>query len=228
MIEFKLKNKIINVYLPNNAGKPLPLVILNTYNNEGKEVYEKCLKLNCPNFVLATISNLDWDNEMTPWKAPNLGKNEPDFKGQADIYLEELIKDIIPKIKENLKDLKITDYILAGYSLAGLFAIYSAYKTDLFSKLVLASGSLWYPGFLDFVKTNNISKNIKQIYFSLGNKESKTRNEKVKVVEANTKEIQKLFQNQNIKTIYEENEGNHFKDATLRMAKGIKWILEKE
>ena len=25
---------------------------------------------------------------------------------------------------------------------------------------------------------------------------------------------------------FEENEGNHFKDGVLRMAKGIKWILE--
>ena len=29
-----------------------------------------------------------------------------------------------------------------------------------------------------------------------------------------------------IQTIYEENEGNHFTDATLRMAKGIKWIID--
>ena len=31
----------------------------------------------------------------------------------------------------------------------------------------------------------------------------------------------------NINSKYEENEGNHFKEATLRMAKGIKWIIEE-
>ena len=34
------------------------------------------------------------------------------------------------------------------------------------------------------------------------------------------------FLSKNIETLYEENEGNHFKDGVLRMAKGIKWILE--
>ena len=39
-------------------------------------------------------------------------------------------------------------------------------------------------------------------------------------------EIEEIYKNQGIKTIYVENEGNHFKDAPLRLAKGIKWILE--
>ena len=42
----------------------------------------------------------------------------------------------------------------------------------------------------------------------------------------NIKEIERIYNSQGIKTIYEENQGNHFKDGTLRMAKGIKWILE--
>ena len=36
-----------------------------------------------------------------------------------------------------------------------------------------------------------------------------------------------MFDDKGIKTIYEENEGNHFQNADLRMAKGIKWILEQ-
>lgn len=42
----------------------------------------------------------------------------------------------------------------------------------------------------------------------------------------NTIELEKIYNNKRIETIYEVNEGNHFKDATLRMAKEIKWILE--
>ena len=45
-------------------------------------------------------------------------------------------------------------------------------------------------------------------------------------VQNNTKELEKMFDDKGIKTIYEENEGNHFQNADLRMAKGIKWILE--
>ena len=37
-----------------------------------------------------------------------------------------------------------------------------------------------------------------------------------------------IYHSQGIKTIYEENEGNHFYEPDLRMAKGIKWILKEE
>ena len=46
----------------------------------------------------------------------------------------------------------------------------------------------------------------------------------LKTVEDKTKEIY-YYLSKNINTIYEENEGNHFQDDILRMAKGIKCIL---
>ena len=94
------------------------------------------------------------------------------------------------------------------------------------SNIASASGSFWFPKFIDFVKTTNISSNVRKIYFSFENKESKTRNQVLATVEMNTIELEKIYNNKRIETIYEVNEGNHFKDATLRMAKGIKWILE--
>ena len=65
-----------------------------------------------------------------------------------------------------------------------------------------------------------------KIYFSLGNKESKTKNEILSKVEDNTNYLSEFYKNQGIKTIYEENEGNHFQDVYLRLVKAIKWILE--
>ena len=48
----------------------------------------------------------------------------------------------------------------------------------------------------------------------------------LRTVEDNTKEICELIKNNGIESIFEMNEGNHFKDADLRLAKGIKWICE--
>ena len=48
----------------------------------------------------------------------------------------------------------------------------------------------------------------------------------LKTVEDKTKEIYDYLSN-NINTIYEENQGNHFQDGILRMAKGIEWILSQ-
>ena len=227
--EFTIKNKIINVYCKENTLKELPVVILNTFGNEGQEVFDKCIELKSKDYILVSISNLDWNNEMTPWYSKKINKYGEDFLGKADEYIQVLLNEIIPEIKkyieENLK-VKIKNYTIAGYSLAGLFAIYASYKTNIFSKIVSASGSLWFPKFVDFVKENKISSNVEKIYFSLGNKESKVKNQILANVEKNTKEIEEIYKKQGIKTIYVENEGNHFKDASLRLAKGIKWILE--
>ncbi|MBP8715296.1 MAG: hypothetical protein KBH85_07890 [Lachnospiraceae bacterium] len=45
------------------------------------------------------------------------------------------------------------------------------------------------------------------------------------VVEDNTIEIEKYLSSQGINTIYERNPGNHYRDAELRVAKGISWNL---
>lgn len=230
MIEkFKIDNKDIQVYYSNLNFKKLPVVILNTYGNEGREVFDKCDFLKCKDFILVAISNLDWNNDMAPWFAPKLNKRDVDCLGKADDYIKLLINKIIPQVEgyiKNSSNMEIEYFAIAGYSLAGLFAVYSAYKTNLFVKIESVSGSFWFPKFVDFVKTNNISSNIRKMYFSLGNKESKVRNPILASVKENTIELEKIYNNKGIQTIYEENEGNHFKDATLRMAKGIKWILE--
>ena len=227
--ELRIDNKNITIFYRNLNLEMLPVVILNTYGDEGQSIFDECISLGCKDFILVTISNLDWNNDMTPWFAPKLNKNDTDCLGNAADYIKLLTNKIIPRIEgyiiNNLK-LKIEYFAIAGYSLGGLFAVYTAYKTNLFTRIASASGSFWFPKFVDFVKTNNISSNIRKIYFSLGNKESKVRNKLLATVEANTLELNKIYANQGIETIYEVNEGNHFKEAVLRMAKGIKWILK--
>ena len=160
---------------------------------------------------------------MSPWYMNKLYENDNDYIGEADNYIEQLENKIVPEIKSIVGDKEI---ILAGYSLAGLFAIYSLYKTNIFNKIISASGSLWYPNLIEYVKENKILNKPDKIYFSLGNKESKTKNEILSKVEVNTKYLVEFYKNQGIKTIYEENEGNHFQDVYLRLVKAIKWILE--
>ena len=63
------------------------------------------------------------------------------------------------------------------------------------------------------------------MYFSLGDKESSTRNEILKTVQGNTESLSEYYKNLNINVVYELNEGNHFKDADIRSAKGIKYII---
>lgn len=228
MHKFEKDNKTIEIFYNETKNNELPVVILNTFGDEGSKVWEECQKLNTKEFVLVAISKLNWDDDMTPWKCQPLFKGDSYCRGYADKYLELIENKIIPEVQNYITNelhKEIEYFSIAGYSLGGLFAVYSAYKTNTFKRIVSASGSMWYPNFEEYVMKNEISNNIDKIYFSLGNKEKNSKNPILQTVEDKTKSIQKYLSN-NINSIYEENEGNHFQNAETRMAKGIKWILE--
>ena len=114
---------------------------------------------------------------------------------------------------------------ITGYSLAGLFAVYAMYKTEVFDRVASMSGSLWFHDFMEYCKSNDYMKLPYKIYFSLGDKEANTRNPILKTVDDNTRELSEYFKNLGSEVIFELNKGNHFIDTILRSAKGIKAIL---
>lgn len=213
-----VEGKQIFIYGKENTGAPL--VIVNTFQGDGHELYEILQQLGCKALVLAVISDIDWNDEMTPWSCPAMFKGESSYTGGADAYIKKLEEKLVPAILEELQD-KPEFIAIAGYSLGGLFAIYSLYKSDIFSRAVSASGSMWFPGFLEYTKTNDMTVLPDKVYFSLGDKEAGIKNKTLRTVEQNTKELYDLFKGKGIDCAFEMNEGNHFKDVDLRLAKGI-------
>lgn len=65
------------------------------------------------------------------------------------------------------------------------------------------------------------------MYFSLGDRESHTRNRFLKCVRQNTEEIEAFYQSHGIHTVFQLNPGNHYKNAAERTAAGIAWILNR-
>ena len=222
---FKINNKIINIYY--NKFSKAHLVILNSFNENGEKIFN--LTHN-KEYILVTISNINWNSEMTPWKEKSVFKGEKDYEGKADRYILELEENIIPKIKDiiiNELKIEIISITLAGYSLAGLFSIYSIYKTNIFDNIISCSGSLWYPKFINYINSNSISRKPNIIYLSLGNKERNTKNIIMSKVEDNTTLIKEYFKSLGINVIYEINDGNHFQDVEKRISKAIDKVLEK-
>lgn len=206
------------------SAPKVPLVILHTFQGEGKEVFDKCTEIGCNNFALAAIGGLNWNHDLSPWAAPTIGNNKYGFGG-ADEYIKKLTNEIMPEIRAKL-GLKPEFTAIAGYSLAGLFALYAAYRTDVFSRIASVSGSLWFPGFTEFAETSKFVKTPDRIYLSLGESEAKTRDKNLAPMRKNTEKLAEIYKSQNIQTVFELNPGNHFTETILRTAKGIKNLLD--
>lgn len=173
-------------------------------------------KLTEVDFCLIAIKVQNWNLDLSPWKAPAVFGKEG-FGGGADKTLEEVLKYCSDRDKT---------YIIGGYSLAGLFALWAAYQIDVFAAVAAASPSIWFPGFVDFMKENEIHS--KAVYLSLGDKEEKARNPVMATVGACIREASDILKEKGIKTILEWNQGNHFKDADLRTAKAFAWAATSQ
>ena len=242
--KFTIKDKEATLYHAKEAG--MPLIVFNEFDGDGKQVIEAAGKLiaqtegnsdiafadeavwmgkECrKDFNFLCVSKIDWNHDMSPWHFPALFAGEPDFTGGADEYLKLLVEEILP---EALKRISGTPaYIgIAGYSLAGLFAIYALYQTDVFSRAASMSGSLWFPEFKEYVFSHEMKRKPEKLYFSLGDKEAKTRNRYMKTVQENTESIVEYYRAAGIDVTWEMNPGNHFKDAELRSARGVLGIV---
>lgn len=222
-MQFDISGRTVGLF--STAEGKAPLVVLNTIQGEGIKIFEKCLDLCCRKFTLAAISVPDWNRNLSPWATPEIRNNKYNFGG-ADEYISELTETILPAIRQKLPE--EPEYTaIAGYSLAGLFALYAAYKTDIFSRIASVSGSLWFPGFTEFAQSHDFIKTPDFIYLSLGDREARTRSKILAPVQKNTEFLADFYKSQDIRTIFELNSGSHFSDPNGRTAKGISEITGK-
>lgn len=209
-----------------SAVPDMPVMYLNTFSEEGDHVYQLLQNIACSDFTLVTISNLAWNHDMAPWDIPPISKGDMPCTGGADEYLELLVHEIVPEAEKSVLG-KPAWRGLAGYSLAGLFAVYAVYRTNIFSRIASVSGSLWFPNFREYVLGHERECRPEAMYFSLGDKECKTRNPFLKTVQDNTEAIRDFYAEAGIDTVFQLNPGGHFKDTDGRMAAGIAWLLDK-
>ena len=217
----KTGNREINIYAPQGSDK-LPAVILISEQENAEEI----LKLtNAEKYILVTVGNINWNDDLSPWYMDPLYKKDKPYNGKADDFVRELEEEIIPFLNDKLKD-RAEYYIIGGYSLAGLFALYSGYRCHCFRRIMSVSGSMWYPGFKEFAMMEKLGSEIEKIYFSLGDKESHTRNEMMASVEEKTACLEVFYSEEGINTIFEKNPGNHFQNVSERIARAINWVIE--
>ena len=201
-----------NEAAPDVLIQPVDSHDLGFIEDEVKEIRRLAEK----DFCLLAVRTDDWNRDLSPWQAPAVFGTES-FGGRADRTLEEILK---------LCGNEDRRYFIGGYSLAGLFALWAAVRTDRFAGVAAASPSVWFPGFVEYLREHDIQ--CPSVYLSLGDREEKTRNPVMAAMGSCIRETEELLKARGIRTLLEWNPGNHFRDAGLRTAKAFAWILQQE
>jgi Predicted hydrolase of the alpha/beta superfamily len=173
--------------------------------------------------TLITVDGVDWNRELSPWKAEKVFRGEEDFAREADQYLKELTGQILPAA-ETAAGIHPFKRVIAGYSMAGLFAVYALFCSNVFCGAATVSGSLWYDGFCNFAERNQPVRIPEAMYFSVGDREHLARNSRMAAVEERTKRMAELFCALGVPTIFERRPGGHFVDVEGRTEKGIRSV----
>lgn len=186
-------------------------------------------------FILVGIESKDWNTSFSPWPVSKLAKSLGPFAGGGPAFLELLIDKIKLYVDAHFATIPDSAHTaLAGYSLAGLLTAYAFFtQRSVFSRFACMSGSLWYPGWIEFVekaacvpdRADTVSglPLVPRLYFSLGDREKVSRNQIMAQVESCTQKTVKLLERYN--PVFEMNAGGHFDDVSKRIAKGICAVL---
>lgn len=219
---FEVEGRVATLYQGEREGGPL--VILNNYSGDGSSVFKAMRGIDTPDCSLLVVGELRWDHDMTPWYCPPLSKGDTPCTGGAGDYLGILLDEIIPQALGRIAG-RPAYTAIAGYSLAGLFALWSMYNCDAFARVATMSGSLWFPDFAEYAMAREMVRAPERLYLSLGDVEARTRNQVLRTVREHTETLVGQYRAKGFDVAYELNPGNHFKDPALRTAKGIKAIL---
>ena len=183
---------------------------LSVLENEIRTIEE----LSGRDFRLLALKVDSWNNDLSPWQADPVFGKDGFGDGAADT-----LSTILDLTADRGKR-----YFLGGYSLAGLFALWAVFRTDVFSGVAAASPSVWFPGFSDYIKSHEIQTG--NVYLSLGDREERTRNPVMATVGDRIRECYDYLPGKGVACVLEWNPGNHFKDPDIRTAKAFSWLMK--
>ena len=174
-------------------------------------------------FVMAAFAIDDWEVELTPWHDPAVSKHQAvgEHAGETLRYITETLT---PYLHQEYGEFLI---VLGGYSLGGLFSLWSGSESDCFAAIAAMSPSVWIAGWQDYARQHPVKAHY--VYLSLGDREEHTRNKAIAQVGNNIRwEHEHLKQTLDPNhTTLEWNTGNHFVDGARRTAKGFAWCVNK-
>ena len=166
---------------------------------------------------IVTISEMDWNNDMTPWKSPAVKEGE--FGGRASQFLDRLKGDIFFNLESSLQIRNPKRYLI-GLSLAGLFSVWAGIMKPLFEGIASISGSFWYDGFAEWILKQEDLKCVR-FYVSMGEKEKETKVKRFANIEENTMKVVETLMLKGAEVTFEVTEGGHNSPVLPRIEKSV-------
>ena len=179
------------------------------------------------NFVLLNANNRA--DDYTPWPLEASETMPIDFGGKAEEHLSFITTHVIPFCESEYGFASSEEKrVMGGYSLGGLFSLYAAVNTDFFGTVLSCSSSLWYPGFLDYLKEHPFKAAHPKLYISVGDQEGTTATNLTADQTLNTLALKDWigprFQAGDFQFTLEE--GNHGNNISRRVERAVEWLEE--
>lgn len=177
-------NREISIYLPPSystcrAGFPVVYVqdggyLFNPHENASIQILEQMFAhKEIEELLLVGIESKNRIDEYTPWHAKALIDRYADFGGGGGEYLSCLVEKLKPWVDHEFNAEGSTESTgIIGGSLGGLISMYAAYKYPaVFGKIGSISGSFWYEGFVEFMKSEPVENSRVKVYMDVGSSE---------------------------------------------------------
>lgn len=223
LTEFKVKGRRC-VYRADEQPEVLLIEAIDARELEGLDAELSAIKDGCKHrFAYVALIVEDWNKELAPWTAAPVYGKVPFGNGAAETL--RVIEDgVIPEMQKRFGTLKGADVVIGGYSLAGLFALWCAYESPMFSGVAAASPSVWYPRWMDYA--GHRKPNARRVYLSLGDAEAKTKHPVMATVADNITALYDMLKRcPDVRSFLEWNEGGHFREPALRTARAFVWAV---
>ena len=171
------------------------------------------------------IEDVNWNDDLTPWPAEGVFKKAKPFGGKAATFLNKLTNEIIPETERSM-GIENAERTLLGVSLSGLFAVWSAFNTDAFTNIISISGSLWYDGFVEWMKEQTPSPQLKKVCMLLGEKEKNSKEKRMATVDERTLTAANILKAKSqASVLFELVEGTHFSPIMPRLERAFEAIV---
>ncbi len=201
-------------------------ILIQTLGNHERGIFDRTTELIAEScgvpFVLAAFQVFDWDLDLTPWHDDAIDR-KAEVGTKTGETLGYVTESLLPALEADYGKLPV---ILGGYSLGGLFALWSSMQTDRFSAVAAASPSLWIKDWLDYAKDRPVKAG--KVYLSLGDQEEHVKNRSIARVGDSVRGEYELLQTQlgreNCTLVW--NPGGHFQDGDKRLASAFSWCIK--